>query len=162
MGCQHQVLQLNSVTGFGRQIILETRPRKSLAACLRDQYGAELRVRLRDAGREYIYTLNAYIPAKQGASAGPGFRAPLGDPQFRAVCGRVPDTSKKPPVQRYCHGVRSVVGLQFMEHIANVPLNRILANAQPVRDEFVRASVRYELKHLNLPIGQTLVRCVLR
>ncbi|MFZ0594106.1 MAG: hypothetical protein WAM39_26855 [Bryobacteraceae bacterium] len=43
-----------------------------------------------------------------------------------------------------------------------MPLDRILADAQPICDELVRAPVSYELKNLNLPVGQDLVCCVLR
>src|SRR5215469_10254858 len=58
------------------------------------------------------------------------------------------------PMKSDCHGVSSVVRIQFEKNVADMALHSIFTDIQPVSDNLVGAALGNELQTIDLSFGQ--------
>src|SRR6266550_7694876 len=79
----------------------------------------------------------------------------------RGICPmsgqRVPLGLDQPLADRVEHGLRAIVDLQLLVHVADVVANGLLADAQPAGDLLVRESGGEQFEDLDFTPGQAVV-----
>src|SRR5215469_17077186 len=68
---------------------------------------------------------------------------------------------KETPMKSDCYGMSSVVRIQFEKNVADVSFYSIFTDIQAVSDNFVGGALGDEFQHLDLSLGQGLLRSVL-